>query len=274
MLKALSITSLSNPKIKAAVRLQNGRERRYERKFLIDGIREIDRAISSGFTILELFVLEKSSCSPNMAEKLNGLLKKTEQKRIPTCTVTKPVFEKLAFGQRFEGVVAVAETREYSWNELKLSEPPLVAVLETLEKPGNLGAVLRTADGAGVEAVIVADPLCDVYNPNTIRASLGTIFSVPVIVDNSANVISELRKRKISIAAARCEGSICYTEFDFRQASAIVLGAEADGLSDAWHGNDIQSVRLPMCGIADSLNVSNAAAVLFYEAHRQRHRTE
>jgi TrmH family RNA methyltransferase len=147
---------------------------------------------------------------------------------------------------------------------------PLIAVLEGVEKPGNVGAVLRSADAAGVSAVILADGRTDLYNPNAIRASSGTIFSMPVCEATSSDVLAWLRERGFRIAAARVDGSVPYTKVDYRGPTAIVLGSEATGLSPIWSGNDIQAVRLPMLGAADSLNVSVTAAVLFYEALRQR----
>jgi TrmH family RNA methyltransferase len=147
---------------------------------------------------------------------------------------------------------------------------PLVAVLEGIEKPGNVGAVLRSADAAGLSAVIVAAPRTDLYNPNAIRASLGTIFTMRVCEAASSEALAWLRQRKFTILAARVDGSVSYTEADYRGPTAIVLGSEAEGLSPMWTGDDIAAVRLPMLGAADSLNISATAAVLFYEAMRQR----
>src|SRR5262249_24554052 len=151
---------------------------------------------------------------------------------------------------------------------LKLPERPLVCVLEACEKPGNLGAVLRSADGAGLSAVIVADSRTDLFNPNTIRASLGTIFTVPVAAASAADVLAWLRERRMTIVAARVDAARDYTGVDFSGPTAIVLGSEADGLTEAWRAPDITPVRLPMHGVADSLNVSATAAILFYEALR------
>jgi RNA methyltransferase, TrmH family len=150
---------------------------------------------------------------------------------------------------------------------------PLVAVVEGIEKPGNLGAILRSADGAGVDALIAADPRTDLFNPNAIRASLGTIFSVPIANATSAKTISWLTDHGISIVVARVDGSVAYDQVDYRGPLAIVLGSEAHGLAGTWSGPGIQAVSLPMLGVADSLNVSAAAAILLYEARRQRFRT-
>ena len=200
------------------------------------------------------------------------------------------MFEKLAFGQRAEGVLGVAEMPRPTLSLLDIKPRPvvapsdagwggsstaaptasLVAVLEGVEKPGNLGAVLRSADAAGVSAVIVADGRTDLYNPNAIRASLGTIFTLPICEATSAEALAWLRERNLKIVASRVDGAVRYTEIDYRGPTAIVLGSEAAGLSSIWAAPDIVAVRLPMLGAADSLNVSVTAAVLFYEALRQR----
>jgi len=176
----------------------------------------------------------------------------------------------LAFGGRSEGVVAVALTPRHTLDELKLPDVPLVCVLEGVEKPGNVGAVLRSADGAGLDAVVVADPRTDLYNPNTIRASLGTVFTMPLVAAGTLETLDWLRRHNLAVIAARVDGAVPYTEVDFRGPAAIVLGSEAEGLSSAWSGDEITAVRLPMLGAADSLNVSATAAILFYEARRQR----
>jgi TrmH family RNA methyltransferase len=164
----------------------------------------------------------------------------------------------------------VAIPPDFGLADLVLPENPLVAIVEGVEKPGNLGAVIRSADGAGVSAVIVADQLTDLYNPNAIRASLGTVFTVPVCSAPTEEVLDWLRNREIPVFAAHVDGAESYAEVDLRPPAAIVLGAEAQGLSDAWGAADITPIQLPMLGVADSLNVSTAAAVLFYEALRQR----
>ena len=199
--------------------------------------------------------------------------------------VTPAVFEKLAFGDRAEGILGVAEMPKKKLRRLltlpsppaplpmgegRIAANPLVVVLEGVEKPGNLGAVLRSADAAGVSALILADSRVDLYNPNAIRASLGTIFTVPVCEAASGEVLAWLRDSKLKIFAARVDGSVPYTQADYRGPTAFVLGAEATGLTSAWTAPDITAIHLPMLGIADSLNVSATAAVLFYEALRQR----
>ncbi len=264
------ITSLSNPRIKSVVKLQQGRDRRETGLFLINGYREIRRACDCGFELCEVYLwpdaLERFLEQPER----DAFVRQIERKGTELFEVAAPVFEKIAFGQRAEGIVAVAKSRFGNWNDLRLPDNPLIGVVEQVEKPGNLGAILRSADGAGLDAVFVADPVCDVFNPNTIRASLGTVFRLPLIVDSSETILRELLRRKIHIAAARCDGSVSYTDFDWTGPTAIVLGTEADGLSPTWFHPEIQAVHLPMSGIADSLNVSAAAAVFFYEARRRR----
>ncbi|MBU4271550.1 MAG: RNA methyltransferase [Planctomycetes bacterium] len=269
------ITSIQNPRVKNAVRLRDRRHREKQGRILIDGSRELLRAIDAGVKLLETFV-----CRPlRENEDSQRLLAALPRSGGEVLEVSEAVFEKLAFGRRTEGVLGVAETPRNTLDSLSLrwggsstAAPtfPLVAVLEGVEKPGNVGAVLRSADAAGVSALITADPRTDLYNPNAIRASLGTIFTMPVCEATSDDALAWLRKNGFRIFAARVDSAVDYTEEDYRGPTAIVLGSEAEGLSSLWTGDDVRAVRLPMLGAADSLNVSAAAAVLFYEALRQR----
>jgi RNA methyltransferase, TrmH family len=264
------ITSLQNPRVKNAVRLRDGRHREKQGRILIDGTRELRRAIDGGVKLIEAFVCEPL-CHGDDARHLLAALPQTGSE---VRHVNEAVFERLAFGQRTEGVLGVAGMPKPTLADLRFSSAaPLVAVLEGVEKPGNVGAVLRSADAAGVSAVIVADGRTDLYNPNAIRASLGTIFTMRVCEAASGDALAWLRQRNFTIVAARVDGSVRYTEVDYRGPTAIVLGSEAAGLSPIWTGDDIRAVRLPMLGAADSLNVSVTAAVLFYEALRQRDST-
>ncbi len=260
------ITSVQNSRVKNAIRLRDGRQRRLQGRILIDGLREIDRAVTAGIAIREVFFC----AAPQPSEAAAVLIARLRATGAELLEVTERVFGKLAFGQRTEGVLAVAEPPTTELATLRLPENPLVAVLEGIEKPGNVGAALRSADGAGVDAVVVADPRTDLFNPNAIRASLGTIFSLPVREATGPEALAWLRQRRLNVVAARVDGSVPYTEIDFRRPTAIVLGSEAEGLSPLWHEKDIAAARLPMLGLADSLNISVAAAVLFYEAQRQR----
>jgi len=261
-----TITSLQNPRVKAAVRLRDRRHRRKQGRIRIDGARELGRAIQAGVPMAEAFVCEPLCQSDEARRVLAGLRSSGAE----ILAVSEAVFDKLAFGDRADGVLGVAPMPTPTLADLALSDNPLVAVLEGVEKPGNVGAVLRTGDAAGLSALIVADGRTDLYNPNAIRASLGTIFTLPVCTASAPETLDWLRQQNLAIYAARVDGSILYTEVDLRRPTAIVLGSEAEGLTDLWTGADVTPIRLPMLGAADSLNVSATAAALFYEALRQR----
>ena len=260
------ITSVHNQRVKDAARLRERRQREKQGRTLIDGAREISRALQAGIELTEAFLCE-GFCYANAHQSVVELL---ETARVPVLACAPEVFTKVAFGDRTDGIVAVAVTPQRSLAELRISKPATLAVLVGLEKPGNLGAVLRSADAAGIEAVIIADGRTDLYNPNAVRASLGTIFALSVYEATTVETLAWLRSNEVRMVATRVDGAADYATADFRGASAIILGSEAEGLSQAWSGDDIQAIALPMCGIADSLNVSATAAVLFYEALRQR----
>ena len=200
---------------------------------------------------------------------VSTILEAVRLKGIELVTVAPAVLERVAFGDRLDGVVAVARVPDVGLGHLSVSDPALVVVIEGLEKPGNLGAILRTADAVGA-SVIAADPRTDLFNPNAIRASLGTIFTVPIASASTSDTLAWLRERQIPIVAARVDATQPYWSADLRSSVAIALGSETHGLSDAWSGEGVSAVRLPMSGIADSLNVATTAAVLLYEATRQR----
>jgi TrmH family RNA methyltransferase len=187
-------------------------------------------------------------------------------------TVSPPVYEKMAYREGTEGIIAVVKTKAHHLNGLTLREHPLIVVLERVEKPGNLGAILRTAEAAGVDAVIVCDPLTDLYNPNLIRASIGGVFSVPTAVCTSKECIAFLKEHKIRILTAQLQDSYDYYDYDMRGATAIVMGTESTGLSQQWREAADVHIRIPMLGRLDSLNVSVSAAILMYEAVRQRNK--
>jgi TrmH family RNA methyltransferase len=260
------ITSRQNPRVKDTARLRDARERQRSGRFIIDGAREIMRAIEAGIRPLEAFVCDELCTSAESREAAAAVRRSNAE----VLQVSPEVFEKLAFGDRQDGVVVVAEQVERGLGDIKHPTGAIVAVIEGVEKPGNVGATLRSADAAGIDAVIVADGHTDLYNPNTIRASLGTVFRANVCEATAAETIAWLRLQGLPIIAAKPDATKLYTEIDYRTGAAIVLGSEAAGLSGAWQAADITPVRLPMRGIADSLNVSTTAAVLFYEALRQR----
>lgn len=263
----VQITSVQNPRVKAAVALREQRERRNRGLTLIDGVREISRACQAGVPIKEVFF-----CPAEMTPAAEDFLPQLDASQVELCEVTPRVLEKLSFGDRREGIVAVAAVAEQGLEGLRLdwTRPPLLAVLEGLEKPGNVGALLRTADAAGISAVIATDLRTDLYNPNIIRASLGTVFTLPVATSPSEAVLSWLRGQGCQIVAAMVDGALRYDQADYSKPTALVLGSEAQGLSGVWRQTDVIPVHIPMLGCVDSLNVSVAGAILLYEAQRQR----
>lgn len=260
------LTSTANPRIAAALALRERRDRDRMGLTLVDGAREVRRALEAGVEVVEAFVCEPLLAGPDARVALDRLAAGTA----PVHRTNEHVFGRLAFGERAEGVLAVVRIPSLELEDLALPVEPLVLVLEAVEKPGNLGAALRSADGAGADAVVAASPRTDLFNPNAIRASAGTVFAIPVAAGPTSAVLNWLRDRAIRIVAARVDADRAYTDADLTGPVAIALGAETDGLTEAWAADDIEAVRLPMLGIADSLNVSVTAAVLAYEARRQR----
>ena len=263
------LTSAANPRLRAAAALRDRRARVRTGLLLVDGAREVARALDGGVTLVEAFVAAEAPAGPELA----ALLARLAAIDVPLVPVAPKLLGMLAYGERASGIVAVATAPDTSLPALQLSLPaPLVGILEDVEKPGNLGAVCRSADGAGLDALIAAGSAGSVepWNPNAVRASLGTVFTLAVAVATTADVLAWLRENGLRIVAARVDGSVPYTEVDMAGPVALVLGSEARGLTDAWSGSDVTAVRLPMHGRADSLNVAAAAAILFYEARRQR----
>ncbi|HCK41787.1 MAG: rRNA methyltransferase [Planctomycetaceae bacterium] len=260
------ITSRQNARVKDAAKLRSRRQREKQSRFLIDGAREIHRAMAAKIQFLEVYICPRYCTSQSALSALEQL----PDTGIFRANVTPEVWEKLCFGERNEGLVVVAQTPERHLGNLSLPEKPLVAVLEGIEKPGNVGAILRTADGAGIDGIILADPQTDLFNPNTIRASLGTVFAPHICTATLEETLAQLRLWQLPIFAAQPAAEALFYEMDLRQGAVLVLGSESDGLTKAWQGNQITGVQLPMQGIADSLNVSATAAVMFYEAIRQR----
>jgi TrmH family RNA methyltransferase len=260
------LTSLANPRVKTARALRDRRERDRTGQTLIDGAREIRRAIEAGAEVVEVFVCEPLLAGPDARAALASL----RASAVPVQATSEPVFAKLAFGERSEGIVAIVRIPSLQLGALTPPADALVAVVEGVEKPGNLGAILRSADGAGVDSVVAASARTDLYNPNAIRASAGTIFTIPLAAAPTPDVLGWLRDRGLRIVAARVDATERYTDVDLTGPVALVVGAEADGLVEAWSAPDVIAVHLPMLGVADSLNVSVSAAILFYEARRQR----
>jgi RNA methyltransferase, TrmH family len=258
------IGSGRNPRIRAAATLRDRRGRERAGLTLVDGVRELQHALAGGIEIVELFVADP------LPTDLETLVADCSSRGAAISRVAPAALGRLAYGDRSEGVVAVVRPPDASLEELDLSAGPLVVVLDGLEKPGNVGASIRSADAAGADALIVANPRTDLFNPNVIRASMGTIFTVPVAVGDGPSVRNWLRGRGIRLIAARVDAPAIHVDTDLTGSVAIVLGSEAEGLGPEWEAPDVVGVRLPMLGTADSLNVSVAGAILLYEARRQR----
>ncbi len=260
------ITSVQNARIKHVVALQQKSSlRREEGLFVVEGQREIEHCIEGGYEVVEVY---KRSQEIGIRSQESGVRREVEY------IVTPQVYEKMAYRGSTEGIIAVVKSKGHSISSVncKLStvNNPLVIVLESVEKPGNLGAILRSADAANVDAVIVCDPLTDLYNPNLIRASIGAIFTVPTAVCTSQECIAFLKERNIKILTAQLQDSYEYYDYDMRPATAIVMGTESTGLTQQWREAADAHIRIPMLGRLDSLNVSVSAAILMYEAVRQR----
>lgn len=260
------ITSRQNPRIKAVAALRNRGRREELQQAVVYGVRESQRALAAGARVTECLWCRDYFRSHEADKVVEAL----EAAGAESFEVTSDAFDKLAYGDRLDGVVSVFETPCRTLTDLKLSASPLVAVLEGVEKPGNLGAVLRSADGAGLDAVIVVDPVIDLFNPNAIRASVAAVFQSNVVMASARETIDWLAGRKMATWATRPDAQQMYWDVDYTHSGAIVLGGEADGLTAAWQRAGVTPVALPMHGVADSLNVSATAAVLFYEARRQR----
>lgn len=256
------ITSVQNPYIKSLVQLQEkAKTRKQTGTFLIEGVREIELALKAGYEI------EKLLFTP---EIINFQISKFSNFQIDSVAISREVYQKLAYRDTTEGIIAVARSKDLSLANLNLSENPLILVAEAPEKPGNIGALLRTADAANLDAVIIANPKSDLYNPNIVRSSVGCLFTNPVAVGTTREIISFLKEKNIAIFCATLQDSATYHTQDYTQPTAIVVGTEATGLSTDWRESSTRNINIPMQGTIDSMNVSVAAAVLIFEAKRQR----
>ena len=262
----MKITSLQNPKVKYAVRLRNRSFRDKEQKTLLEGYRALRRACDTGFPIDECFYCPEMFLGSNE----NTLLEELAAKNVISYCLTPEVFAKLAYRERPEGLIAVAGCPRHSLNDIGFVENGLYVVAESIEKPGNLGAILRSSDGAGADAIILCDKKTDLYNPNVITASTGTIFTMPIAESSPDEVYSWLKKNNVKLIAATPHTDKVYTDIDMTGPVALLLGAEQFGLSEFWLGKSDFPVKIPMAGLADSLNVGIAAAILLFEAARQR----
>ncbi len=273
------ITSGQNPKIKTLLELQEKSKLRREMGlFVVEGRRELAHCLDAGFVPDTIFICpeiydpDREGVPPEgratCGTEAGGLYPLPEDTKI--FHVSRNVYEKIAYRGGTEGIIAEIKYKERKLEDIKLRENPLVIVLESVEKPGNLGAVLRSADAAGADAVIICDPLTDLYNPNLIRASIGAIFSRQVVAATSEETISWLKAHGICILTAQLQDSSLYYDTPMTGPTAIVMGTESTGLTDIWRKAADRHIRIPMLGQLDSLNVSVSAAILLYEAVRQR----
>lgn len=261
----LKITSLQNPKIKETVALRERRERDKTGLFLIEGYRELKRALDARRKMEHLFICPEFFLGSNET----ALIK---QANCPIIECTQDVFTKISYRDRPDGLLAVSSQLHVSLAdfEKKLPANPFLLVAESIEKPGNLGTILRSADAAGVHGVIVADPTTDIHNPNVVRSSVGTLFTLPVVEADGTETLQFLKQKQIALVAATPHAKLEFTKADLTGPIAIVVGTEQYGLSEAWMKEADITVRIPMMGIADSLNVASATTLLLYEALRQR----
>lgn len=266
MKPVLIITSPQNPRIKEVVKLRKRGHRDTHSQIIIEGYREVRRSVENGWPVSTLFYCPEHF----LGENEGALLDLCRSRDIELFECSAPVFEKIAYRDRPEGLLALGAPVSGTLEGLNLPDNPLVVIAEAIEKPGNLGSLLRSADAAGVHAMIVCDAGTDINNPNVVRSSVGTLFTLPVIQAEADTTLAWCRAKGLKVLAATPEAAREYTEVDMKQGVAIVVGTEKFGLSDIWmKGADLQ-VRIPMLGKIDSLNVSCAATILLYEAVRQR----
>lgn len=258
------ITSIQNPYIKNLVLLQEkSKVRKQTGTFLIEGQREIELALKGKYEIETLLFL------PEVID-IDTFLNKNQLDHIELIEISKEVYQKLAYRDTTEGIVGIAKSKSHRLDDLKLSKNPLILIAEGLEKPGNLGALLRTADAANIDAIIIANPKSDIYNPNIVRSSVGCLFTRQIAVATSEETIDYLKKANINIYCATLQDSTKYHTQNYNLPTALVVGTEATGITEIWRKNSTQNIIIPMQGVIDSMNVSVAAAILLFEAKRQR----
>jgi RNA methyltransferase, TrmH family len=262
------ITSLQNPRIKQLVKLRDRRPRDEAGVFLVEGYRQIRRALEKSIPLTELYISPEWFLGENEA----ALIAQARAAGTQLFELTKDAFAKVAYRERPDGLLAVAPQWKHALADLipPANHAPFYLVVEAIEKPGNLGTILRSADAAGVDALIICDPVTDLFNPNVIRASTGVVFSVPVIIATSAEVRTWLRTEGIRAVATTPAATDIYTQTDLRGPLALVMGSEQYGLSAYWLAEADARVRIPMAGQADSLNVAMATIITLFEAMRQR----
>lgn len=258
------ITSFQNSAVKNITKLSKSRERRDQNLFIIEGARELSLALRSNYKIESVYVNRELF----LKTKYPGVLDEIPKQNV--FEISAAVFEKIAYRENSDGIIALTKTKSHKLTDLQLSENPFLIILESIEKPGNLGAVLRTADAAQVDAVIICDPQTDLYNPNVIRSGVGALFTVQTAVCTSEEALNWLKEQNINIYTAELEAAEYYQNINFKQASAIVMGTESEGLTNFWLNNATKRIKIPMRGKIDSLNVSVSTAVITFEAMRQR----
>jgi len=258
------ITSLQNPKIKNLKKLDKHAERRAQNLFVIEGLRETVLAARAGYQITALYV-----CPELLKEQSAYNLNEIEE-NVERYEITQAVYNSVAYRETTEGILATAIPHPLTLNSLQLKPQPLILVIEGVEKPGNLGAMLRTCDAAAVDAVIICDPKTDVYNPNVVRSSIGTVFTNQIAVCETNEAISFFKNNSITTYAAELGATLYHHQQSFTGATALVVGTEATGLSHEWMNAADKKIKIPMLGQIDSLNVSVSAAILLFEARRQR----
>ncbi len=273
-MKPLLITSSANPKVKDVLHLYEKRHRDATQHFIVEGYREILRALDAKTALIQLFVCEELFLGSNE----QALIEKATKQGAQIISCHESVFRKMSYRDRPDGLIAIAHAFEGTLTTIERAiegvHSPLLVVAEAIEKPGNLGTILRTSDAAGAHGVIVCDRCTDIYNPNVVRASVGTLFTVPVAEASSNETVSWLRSRGIKMVAATPHSPKNYFDVDLKGPIAIIVGAEQVGLSPLWLEQADITVKIPMHGAADSLNVAQATTILLYEAVRQRASTD
>ena len=261
------ISSLQNPLVKQTLQLlDKSRERRKNGLFVIEGKREIELALKGGYLLKTIMF-----CSDIISDEELVNIRNLSSLEVEFIEITSEVYEKLSYRTSTEGLLAIAKVQDLSLKNLVFtSSNPLILVAEAPEKPGNIGALLRTADAANFDAVIIANPKTDIYNPNIIRSSVGCIFTRKIATATTSEIIAFLKEKKIAIYSAILQESVAYDTINFKEASAIVVGTESTGLSEDWRQNATKNISIPMQGKIDSMNVSVAAGILIFEAKRQR----
>ncbi len=257
------IISIQNPFIKSLVLLQEkAKARKQSGTFLIEGQREIELALKGNYEI-ETILFQPDLISEFAIDKFT-------KNQVELIEISKDVYQKLAYRDTTEGILAIANTKSLALENLKLSKNPLILIAESLEKPGNIGALLRTADAANLDAVIIANPKSDLYSPNIVRSSVGGLFTNQIATGSTSEIIAFLKEKKINFYCATLQNSTSYHTQDYTKPTALVVGTEATGLSEEWRKEATQNIIIPMQGEIDSMNVSVAAAILIFEAKRQR----